>query len=258
MKKTVFTLIELLVVIAIIAILAAMLLPALQKAKAKAQQSNCTGQMKQIATAGNLYCTSEKGSFPGENPFKSMSDTWAGTGMSVTAQELMLVQLGASVTYAELLGVNNWAPFYTPVNLKVSDVFRCPADMRGDDFGRTSYSLNVLNGRWKASVKSSSIKSPAGLIFFAECHHSGINVGEYNISRNQGDGYGIQKNTIYQTSMIDLTYSYGGTYQSIFSDTEAPTHGTPESPKVNVTFYDGHVELLDRATAIGNSYQLWK
>ena len=82
-SKKIFTLIELLVVIAIIAILAAMLMPALQKARAKGRATKCVNNMRQMMNAAILYAADYKDMLPPSNGWNGDLEQFLnGTGVN--------------------------------------------------------------------------------------------------------------------------------------------------------------------------------
>ena len=134
-KNNGFTLIELLVVIAIIASLAALLLPALSRAKASARRTDCIGNLRQISLGIHLYAGDHGDTFPA-----AQNVTWVALETNHFA-----------IFYKRL--VKNYVALRGPSS-RQDKLFACPADTFYYDFPSMAYKADGLHAQLASDYSS--------------------------------------------------------------------------------------------------------
>lgn len=230
-KMRKFTLIELLIVIAIITILAAMLLPALNKAREKAHATNCVNNFKQVGISMSLYLNDNDEMFPRYGTSEGGKNlAWSGNlargNYLPSAKSLICPAIPTSGEYVEKLQKRMDEKeflYSSSTNLEWTYISQGYNYNYIGEVNRTASGAYSAKCNW---TKLSRLKSPSRIIQFAD---SKRNSGSFD-----SGFYIIDCDYTTSTALGNICARHGGT--------------------VTTTWCDGHV-TAPKVHSIGNPYQ---
>ena len=237
MKKH-FTLIELLVVIAIIAILAAILLPALQSARARAQGTTCVNNLKQLGTTGNMYLSDNRNWWPSRQVEPDKWDKVKRTGSWV-----LCLSYGKYLPEADSLTIkSSTRPGW----------LSCPSIELKNDSKTTNKDKDMQT---YASVYSnySGMGLPLSNPNFSRGYHNGREPGANSANKPDNENVGFSSRVLFVDGVAGLT----GIGRSMFVGNNKPADNLwmyaqlmmAHNGRANLVAWDGSATGVDPSSA---------
>lgn len=233
-----FTLIELLVVIAIIAILAAMLLPALGKAKERALRVNCVSNLKQVGIGVAMYISENEDKLPPNRVNPTSGSVWYPYEIGR--------QTAVNVWSA---GPHNLGSLWQSKDIPDPKIFYCPSGRRFP--GNFRYDTYAQVSAWPFGQPTSDPSYNQGIVrsgysYFPQSKTketiTGKTIAKIVTTRVNGVDYNLLKSSdldVSKAMATDLVYS---------SAPESQPHRDGGVGGLNALFGDGHVKFQSQKT----------